>query len=122
MDQVIINVSSSELLDKIMVGSEDVVLKIQQGVLANWQDKNLRPKVDEEVAKQLLPKLDKTINGLVRATITEHFKYEELEPLIRQETIKIINRLIDDELGKIIEEKVQELFNKKVTKALKVCK
>lgn len=116
MDQVVINVTSSELFDKIMAGNEQVIVEIQKGVLANWSDKNLRPKIDEEVAKSLIPKLDSHIKKVVRETVADEVKYEELEPFIRQTTVKVINKIVDEELTVAIEKRVKELTDKVLKK------
>ena len=116
MDNIVINITSSELLEKIMSGSEGVVLNIQNGVLANWSDKNLRPKIDQAIAEDLVRKLDANIKSTIREAIADEVKYEELEPVVRQTAVKVINKMIDEELDDLIQKRVKFLSEKVIKK------
>jgi hypothetical protein len=117
MDNIVINISSPEVLDKLLVGKEEVILQIQKGVLSNWECKNLRPRIDQEVGQDLIKKLDGYIKKTIHSTISEEIKYEELEPVIRQASIKIINKMIDEELDDLIQKRVKFLYEKAIKKA-----
>lgn len=116
MDPIVINISSGKLLEIIMKDDHEAILKIKKGVLDNWANKNIRPRIDQGIANQLISDMDTKIRTTIRDTVKEHFKYEELEPYVREQTVKIINKMIDEELGSLIQTRVQEIIAKQLKK------
>jgi hypothetical protein len=116
MDPIVINISSEKLLDVIMKEDHEAILAIKKGVLDNWAHKNIRPRIDQGVANQLISDIDAKIRTTIKDAIKEHFKYEELEPYVREQTVKIINKMIDEELGVQIQKRVQEIIAKQLKK------
>lgn len=116
MDAIVINISSEKLLDVIFKEDKQAILSIKKKVLENWTDQNVKPRIDNSVANSLISNMDYKIKTTVRDAIKEHFKYEELEPYVREVTNKVINKMIDEELQSIIEKRVHEIVEKQLKK------
>ena len=116
MDTVYININSERLLDIIMKEDHEAILTIKKQILDGWSNKNVRPRIDHGITEQLINNMDNKIKTTIRDAIKEHFKYEELEPYVREQATKIINRMIDEELDMQIQKRVQEIITKKLKK------
>jgi hypothetical protein len=121
MDPIIINISSEKLLDYIFKEDHELILKIKKGILENWEHKNIKPRIDSAVVAELGRKIDLNIKRTIKEHVDEHFKYEELEPYVKEQISRILNKIIndDDQFELIIKEKVNELVQKTLKKIKK---
>lgn len=115
-DPIVINIASEKLLDVIMQGDPKAILAVKKGILDNWAHKNIRPKIDHAIANSIINDMDAQVRKSIKKTMDEHFKYEELEPYIREQTVKVIDKMINEELAPILQKRVKDLVDKALKK------
>ena len=117
MDGVYVSINSKELMERLLSGKEDVLLKISNKILDEWSKLKVVPIFNEENETIFLNKFRTHIRKAIKEHVAEEVKLEEIDQLISQAVHKYIDTFVDSkDFTDYIDAKVKDKINKSLKK------
>jgi hypothetical protein len=112
--QFILPITSTEVLEKLLEGNEQVILDIKLAVLENFKKEKLLPIVDEKVLSMV--NIHNHIRKEIKRLVSEEIKYEEIDKFVGELVHKSVQKIIEQDFDKIIDNILKDHIAKKLKK------
>lgn len=114
--RITININSKHVLDEMFANDKETQLLIRKKVLQQFINSTINPNFDKETQDWLKNVLLRNVRKTVHDACKEEIELESLEPYIREQVQKVINKIIDEELSEMIDTKIRKELQNRLKK------